>query len=315
MKAIVAFAAVAVLSPLAAAQQKQQVLIHEGIAAVHAPAGQAAPAAGVRIVSMQTAAVKGAPYSAEAVTETVQILADGNRITNTSRGMQYRDSEGRTRIDNTISPVGMWVPAGTREMTFSNITDPVSGDHYMLDHSRRTAMKSPLPPLLKHAGTTGAARDVRIEVKRNMGVRAGEGALFTAPAPPPPGDVLVGPGPAVMMFHGVEGGPGPALKKETLGTRVIEGLECEGTRETLTIEAGQIGNERAIQTVTERWYSPRLQQDVLRKTADPRFGEMTFRLSGVTLGDPPRSLFEVPADYKVEDATKSIQFIKPEAKQ
>ena len=40
-------------------------------------------------------AVKGAPYSAEAVTETIQTLPDGNRIVNRLSSMQYRDSEGR----------------------------------------------------------------------------------------------------------------------------------------------------------------------------------------------------------------------------
>src|SRR5438552_1575963 len=39
--------------------------------------------------------VKGAPYSAEAVNETIQVLADGNRIVQRSSAMQYRDSEGR----------------------------------------------------------------------------------------------------------------------------------------------------------------------------------------------------------------------------
>jgi hypothetical protein len=44
--------------------------------------------------------VKGAPYSAEAVNETVQTLADGNRIVQRSSSMQYRDSEGRERRGN-----------------------------------------------------------------------------------------------------------------------------------------------------------------------------------------------------------------------
>ena len=37
--------------------------------------------------------MKGAPYSAEAVNETIQTLADGNRIVQHSSAMQYRDSE------------------------------------------------------------------------------------------------------------------------------------------------------------------------------------------------------------------------------
>src|SRR6476619_2652726 len=41
--------------------------------------------------------VKGAPYSAEEVNETNQVLADGTRIHRETRAMVYRDSEGRTR--------------------------------------------------------------------------------------------------------------------------------------------------------------------------------------------------------------------------
>jgi len=316
MKTTVLVAAALGLCTLTAAQQKQQVIVHEGAAVVHAHAAQAVPAAGVRIMSAHTAAVKGAPYSAEAVTESIQVLADGNRITNTSKGMQYRDNEGRTRIDNSISPVGMWVPAGAKEMSISNINDPVSGEHFMLDHSRKSAVKTAMRQMMGHRSAGGDMRDVKVEVKQRVVAHAQSGATFTQAVPPPPsGDVLVGPGPAMMMLHHTaEGGPGPALKKESLGKRVIEGLECEGTRETLTIEAGQIGNERPLQTVTERWSSPKLQQDILRKTTDPRFGEMTYKLTRVAQGEQPRSLFEIPSDYKVEDGKATFQFIRKEAK-
>src|SRR5215467_2214872 len=46
--------------------------------------------------------VKGAPYSAEAVTETIQTLADGNRIINRMTSSIYRDSEGRTRREQSL---------------------------------------------------------------------------------------------------------------------------------------------------------------------------------------------------------------------
>src|SRR5512140_2848590 len=44
--------------------------------------------------------VKGAPYSAEVVTETKQTLADGNVIARKSTGAVYRDGEGRTRQES-----------------------------------------------------------------------------------------------------------------------------------------------------------------------------------------------------------------------
>src|SRR5690349_4301808 len=50
--------------------------------------------------------VKNAPYSAEAVTETTQTLADGNRIAHKTTATTYRDSEGRTRRDMTLPAIG-----------------------------------------------------------------------------------------------------------------------------------------------------------------------------------------------------------------
>src|SRR6185312_13453955 len=41
--------------------------------------------------------VKGAPYSADVVTESTHTLADGNHIRQSSTSKVYRDSEGRTR--------------------------------------------------------------------------------------------------------------------------------------------------------------------------------------------------------------------------
>ena len=84
-----------------------------------------------------------------------------------------------------------------------------------------------------------------------------------------------------------------------LGTRVIEGVEATGTRQTLTIPAGRIGNEKPIQVVSERWYAPELRAVVLSTHSDPRSGRDTNRLTGITRGEPDKSLFEVPGGYTV----------------
>src|SRR5215471_17579788 len=52
--------------------------------------------------------VKGAPYSAQAISDSVQTLAGGNRIVHHNTSTVYRDSEGRTRHDQTISVVGSY---------------------------------------------------------------------------------------------------------------------------------------------------------------------------------------------------------------
>jgi len=60
----------------------------------------------------------------------------------------------------------------------------------------------------------------------------------------------------------------------------MEGLRTEGTRTTMTIPAGGMGNELPITIVSERWYSPDLQTNILLKHSDPRFGETMYQLTG-----------------------------------
>ena len=76
---------------------------------------------------------------------------------------------------------------------------------------------------------------------------------------------------------------------------------AEGTRTTVITPAGQMGNEQPLQTVLESWYSPDLQTTVLSKRSDPRTGETVTRYTNINRAEPARSLFEVPADYKIAD--------------
>ena len=88
-------------------------------------------------------------------------------------------------------------------------------------------------------------------------------------------------------------------KTESLGKQMIEGVEAEGTRTITTIPAGEIGNERPIECVSERWYSPDLKTNILTRRTDPRTGETVYRLTNIHRGEPSASMFEVPAGYIV----------------
>jgi hypothetical protein len=96
---------------------------------------------------------------------------------------------------------------------------------------------------------------------------------------------------------GREGAP---AQSEPLGKQTIEGVEAEGTRTTITIPAGQFGNDRPMVIVHERWYSPDLQAVVMSKHSDPRMGESVYRLTNINRAEPDASLFAVPADYTIK---------------
>jgi len=91
------------------------------------------------------------------------------------------------------------------------------------------------------------------------------------------------------------------VKRESLGSQAIEGIQAQGTRITRTIPAGQIGNENPIQMVTESWYSPELQMVIMRKTSDPRHGETVTQMTNISRGEPAATMFQVPVDYKVDE--------------
>jgi hypothetical protein len=195
--------------------------------------------------------VKGAPFSADLVTETTQALADGNHIHQTSTSRLYRDAEGRTRREQSLNGLGVLAPnANLPPVVFIN--DPVAHVNYALSPSAHTATRA-----------AGAGRRMRVPQAQTGG---------------------------------------QSLKTESLGHQTIEGVQTEGTRTTVTIAAGQLGNEQPIQIVTETWYSADLQMAILSRRTDPRSGETVTRYANMSRTEPAHALFEVPADYKVTDA-------------
>jgi len=268
------------------------------------------PVAGVRQMAVQYIGaesglpgevVKGKPYSAESVSQTTQTLSDGNRIRNTNSSQVYRDAEGRTRREPALGTLGLAPDVQLPQLVFIN--DPVAGVHYVLDLKERTAQKmkiaAPSPDLaelktkileMRHAEAgTAEARPTTVAV---AGVAGEAGGLSAA-------------GPVHTMTYArtsaMQGG-----KTESLGRQTMEGVEADGTRTTWTIAAGEIGNDRPIEIVSERWYSQELQTVIMSRHSDPRMGETVFRLTNISRTDQPRSLFEPPADYKINEGKADV---------
>lgn len=218
----------------------------------------------------ETKLVKAAPYQAEAVTEVVQTLADGNRIVRKTTAAVYRDGEGRTRREGHLAAIGPLVGSEASRSVF--LSDPVAGTRHHLDLDERVAYKLPAAPRFESAERPAHGPHDRFFFTKRIGPQ----------------------GKAVSERHS-------AGKPESLGTQVVEGVEARGTRTRTVIAAGEIGNERSIEIVSERWYSPELQVVVSSRHSDPRLGETTYRLQNISRGEPDRALFEVPADFKVSD--------------
>jgi TonB family protein len=226
---------------------------------------------------------KNAPFSGEMVSESIQTLADGNRIVHRTNTIIYRDGEGRIRRETSfkIRDAG----GAYKEHKTIQVSDSFGRLNFILDPQNRTARKFPVRPMPEIAG-----------VMPLQAVTVGGISDRTAIA----SSNVVGPGSvrSVARF-GVNG----ETKNESLGSQMIEGVAAEGTRTTHTIPAGSMGNERPIEVTYERWRSKELQLDVLIKSVDPRSGESTQQMTNISLGEPDPALFEIPSDYTVQEFT------------
>ncbi len=238
-------------------------------------------------MSFEGSVVKGAPYSAEAVTETTQTLGDGNRITRKTSTSLYRDGEGRTRRDQSLPAVGPWATSGTPPVNIF-INDPVSGVNYILDSNSKTARKVIAGKAFSRAipATPAGVAFHKSEIGHS---EAGTVVTSTATA-----------GIAFQRTQTVQI-TAPRSSEQKLPAQLIEGVQAEGTRTTITIPAGEVGNDLPIDIVSERWYSPELKTVVMSKHSDPRMGETVYKLKGIQRAEPSKSLFEVPADYTLAD--------------
>jgi hypothetical protein len=205
--------------------------------------------------------VKGAPFTASATSETTETLSDGTVIHRTAQLTLYRDNQGRSRRELTASGFGPLAASGAPK-TMVMISDPVAGMHYMLDTAAKTANKS---AIRTHPQTADSTDSFHQKMEANQAAEEAAGLL----------------------------------KKESLGTQVINGVSAEGTRVTKTIPAGKFGNDRAMQIVSERWYSPELQIVVKATHTDPQMGTTTYSVTALQKSEPAATLFTVPSDYTV----------------
>lgn len=270
--------------------------------------------------------VKGAPYSAEEVNETNQMLADGTRIHRENRTTVYRDSEGRTRRE---TPDNI------------TITDPVANVTYFLDPKTMTGQKLAMSEgnfTFMRSASTGAGVNGETTATFSFNTSgAGPHALTVNGTPLDEKELAEamakakasgspqtftyerreittsagggrgsGAGAGYRVGGGVMAAPATRvmLKRnagESLGKQMVEGVNAEGTRNVTTIEAGAIGNDRPIQVTSESWYSDELQTMVMSKHSDPRTGEESFRLSNIRRSEPGSYLFQAPAGYQINE--------------
>jgi hypothetical protein len=246
---------------------------------------------GMVSISAQSATVQGAPYSATVTNGSVQTLADGNRIVQTSSGTTARDAQGRSRQDTALPAIGNLSAANAPHLVF--IQDPVAQVSYVLNLTDKTAQKLPMPP-------PNAAGSAAPAVANAFYIQSGGGpSTAAAPMPMPP---------PMALQRTIVASDQDQVATEDLGSQTMEGIVVNGTRTTRTIPAGEIGNDKTISIVTEVWMSTDLKTVISSKRNDPRMGEQTFQLTNIVRAEPDPSLFTVPSDFKITDGPQKIVY-------
>jgi hypothetical protein len=267
-------------------------------------------------------AASGKPIYAEFTTAHHQSFTDGNRISRSTFSCIYRDAQGRIRRESQLSVPGL--PAGIAAATFITIVDHQLGFGYVLNPQEMVAHRydlnaagssyvarlntqaagsALLPPDAKPAAVAAnsatpaasAASQWRMHAfsPRNIhpamdGVPGAEEAGYTS-------------APTMRIDQPFLAAPNP-VRTENLGEQMILGFRAHGTRVITTLPAGQIGNDRPIDIVSEQWFSPDLEVVMRSMHEDPWAGEFTTTITKVSRGDQAASLFEVPSAYKIIDA-------------
>jgi hypothetical protein len=279
-------------------------------------------AEGVRIIQRGNAqTVKNAPYSAQAVSERLQQLPDGNQIERRTRSASYRDSAGRTRLE---------VSNEKGELRTVTINDPVANTVWILHPQTKVAQRAPSPAeiaritrearetaraqverLRKEGRLPGRERDsqdrVSVNVERDNDRQHETVRVIRLPGGPGMNTAEIGSQLGAMLTRNLADmkWADKAVSRD-LGTREFDGVKAEGKVRSYEIPAGEVGNRNPIVVADETWYAPDLQVTVYSKHSDPRSGDYVYRLEGIKRAEPDAALFAVPSDYKVREIGKHL---------
>lgn len=214
------------------------------------------------------------PYSLTATIRTEMKLSDGNTISGFTTSRQARDSQGHVRVDqpSVCATDKNHQPQWQGTITVTDyVAKTVTTWQDMLNSPTKTATVIHLPTL-------------------------------TTPTPPTPQQELR----MAQSASRFSERDSPKTKRdsyqvEDLGKRNIAGLEASGMRITRTTPSGMQGNSQPLTYVEEKWISDQYGIILLDIKDDPIFGKATYEVTNFTRAEPDASLFQPPADYKIED--------------
>jgi hypothetical protein len=149
---------------------------HAGPVAETGGVPQCAPPAPLGTTTRHVRLVTGVPYSALGTSETVTTRADGARIVRHNTIRMWRDSDGRTRSDISLTSIG-GPPAVEINTRLTVIDDPTTRERYMLQPDGRVIVIPISPCRLLPADEPdliGPPRPANLHLRVSAPVRLGE---------------------------------------------------------------------------------------------------------------------------------------------
>ena len=210
--------------------------------------------------------IPGAPYTATVRVTVEKKQADGTIARNVSRLFIARDSNGKARYEESH---GCWrdKDGRTYDQVFVTIGDPVAGT--FLDWSLGPDARKVTQ--INHQPQAFADPQLRLR------------------------------GWDFEYVQTIPGQPTRTFRGESIGSKVIHGIEVQGQRITMTTPPGEQGNTQPTVVINEWWISTTLGVEMAGQTDDPERGHTEMELENFTQGEPDPSLFQVPEGYTVKD--------------
>jgi hypothetical protein len=93
--------------------------------------------------------------------------------------------------------------------------------------------------------------------------------------------------------------------QEDLGAQFFAGLPVHEYRDTMTLNAGVLGNDMPMSTVRQYRFCAELGFNLTSVLEAPQIGRQTFTVTEITTSEPDPSFFQPPQGYKVVDHRRS----------
>jgi len=205
------------------------------------------------------------PFSATMRTTHELKFADGNAIHGEIETHQYRDSAGRTRMEGQNWQCEATEDGKLQPTLHISIQDPVTRTEIFWSTGAGESVAT-----LQRAPQTPAAPSPRTpqQVRRSM---------------------------LDAEYHRRN------THNQNLGTRVIEGILCDGSRTVTTTPAGFQGNDLPMVRSEEIWIARDLRIAMLYIVESEQEGRTVIEVTQLDQHEPDAALFAPPAGYKIAE--------------